>query len=294
MITETRTMCPLVLLLLCVFVSPVQSVWDHQLASEMGLYAFASYCPDNEIADWTCHWCKKVAAPESVVRVHNISSKIAAFVGYVKQQDAALISWRGTYNAENWIKNLEFKHVPTGFSGGSIPSSAEVHHGFLEDYYSLNYYVLAEVEKIVKKHNPSQLLITGHSLGAALAMLTLAELPSTSLRYIPARLIDFGEPRVGNKAFASWVVGYYGWGNITRVIHHRDIVPHVPPHAFKFEHAPQEIWNNGKKYIQCSTSNGEDPHCSDSVNPLLLNIFDHASYMGNNWLLGGTCAIYSP
>lgn len=63
-----------------------------------------------------------------------------------------------------------------------------------------------------------RVLITGHSLGAALATLLASWLPT-------AQLYSFGSPRVGNDAFAAAMRGR----TVMRYVNCCDIVPRVPP-----------------------------------------------------------------
>lgn len=69
----------------------------------------------------------------------------------------------------------------------------------------------------------------GHSLGGAVAVLAatrfLAENGNDN-RF--GGLHTFGQPRVGNSAFADWATTLFQ-GRYTRAINHRDIVPQLPP-----------------------------------------------------------------
>uniref|UniRef100_A0A914QIB7 Fungal lipase-like domain-containing protein n=1 Tax=Panagrolaimus davidi TaxID=227884 RepID=A0A914QIB7_9BILA len=85
--------------------------------------------------------------------------------------------------------------------------------------------------KLKNKYPTYKVLVAGHSLGAALASITAASL--TSLKLVnkdQLLLYTFGQPRVGDKAFAdaypSMVPEAY------RIVHHWDIIPHLPPAGF--------------------------------------------------------------
>ncbi len=58
----------------------------------------------------------------------------------------------------------------------------------------------------------------------------------------------------------------------------RDIVPHVPPESFGFNHVPVEVWYDepSTSFKVCNDS-GEDPTCADSV--LGDSVQDHLDYM---------------
>ena len=57
--------------------------------------------------------------------------------------------------------------------------------------------------------------------------------------------------------------------SIRRVIHYRDIVPHLPMPYQNYQHPPYEIWfdENMQNYKICNDS-GEDPNCSNIWLPL--------------------------
>ena len=71
---------------------------------------------------------------------------------------------------------------------------------------------------------------TGHSLGGALAVLAAARfIASDANNYNRfGGLHTFGQPRVGNSAFADWATQLFR-GRYTRAVNHRDIVPQLPP-----------------------------------------------------------------
>jgi len=130
------------------------------------------------------------------------------------------------------------------------------------------------------KYPTASLRIYGHSLGAALAVHAAGDLAFQYSIY-PEFVYTFGQPRVGEKNFATWynsMIKYH-----YRVTHGHDIVPHVPPQALGFWHTNLEIFypGNPPTYQTCNTS-GEDPSCSNQYT-LDLSITDHLTYMG------GTC-----
>jgi hypothetical protein len=109
----------------------------------------------------------------------------------------------------------------------------------------------------------SRIVVTGHSLGGAIATLC-AQYLSTVYPYVS--IYTYGSPRVGNYAFAelfnSTVTDSY------RVINRDDIVPHLPYFAStNFHHVPREIWfyvGGEYPYAICGLS-GEDQSCADSL-----------------------------
>jgi predicted lipase len=91
----------------------------------------------------------------------------------------------------------------------------------------------------------TKVFVTGHSLGAAMAVLCAAGLgagvrfgsqlnPPLELGEKIGDVYTFGQPRVGNKAFYDWyaTAKHNSW----RVTHYKDIIPHVPPQNSGFHH----------------------------------------------------------
>ncbi len=81
---------------------------------------------------------------------------------------------------------------------------------------------------------------TGHSLGGALAVLAAARFIALDANNYNrfGGLHTFGQPRVGNAAFADWATQLFR-GRYTRAVNHRDIVPQLPPPkvgAWEFKH----------------------------------------------------------
>ena len=75
-------------------------------------------------------------------------------------------------------------------------------------------------------------MITGHSLGGALAVMAAAHLQH---KYKVVELLyTLGQPRVGNYYFASFMTQFIP--NTYRIVHYTDIVPHIPIYGSGFRH----------------------------------------------------------
>lgn len=159
--------------------------------------------------------------------------------------------------------------------------------------------LLAAINSLRKQHGNAPIVLTGHSLGGAVA--TVAAMDLGVVQGLPvAKLTTFGSPRcvpahgafmlphchspalprprsVGNDVFAMTL--RTGVQQSVRVTHNADIVPHVPPMSFGFHHVANEVWYNeaSTSYRVCDTS-GEDPSCSNSV-ALPVSTSDHGTYL---------------
>ena len=79
------------------------------------------------------------------------------------------------------------------------------------------------MQTLRQKFPSYQVKTTGHSLGAALAHHAALALIKEGMQ---VSMINFGQPRVGDKAFA--VFSQKTMTDQWRVVHHKDIVPHSP------------------------------------------------------------------
>lgn len=120
------------------------------------------------------------------------------------------------------IVDTEDKEKVYPYEGGSR-SGAMMHRGFVAAYFS----VRDEIHDYMKKHPISTAIVTGHSLGGALATLCAVDIQynfSDTVKTIEA--YTFGAPKVGNDGFRDSfnrrVPSSY------RFVYGMDIVPELP------------------------------------------------------------------
>jgi Lipase (class 3) len=196
-----------------------------------------------------------------------------------------VVSFRGSDNLENWIEDLKSLELVAY----SKCDGCEVGDGFLQSWEALSDSVLASVQSLGDTSTP--VLITGHSLGAALAALAAIDIQAAGYTLSGASY-TFGQPRVGNEAFASWFDQQIPAGSWYRLVHYADIVPHLPPEALDFYHVMTEVWyNEAQTSYQVCTASGEDPSCSDSL-LLPISIDDHLDYL--NYMISRSCGTGAP
>ena len=146
--------------------------------------------------------------------------------------DCTVIAFRGTASLRDWITDAEFPLRP-------LPGSpARVHAGFLTAINSilpdlLAFLVPPKVQGAERKAS-RVLLLTGHSLGGALAVLAAWFLQAQGL---PVHSIyTFGQPRVGDRTFATHYSSLLG-AKTYRTVNQNDIVPRVPGVLLGYKHA---------------------------------------------------------
>jgi endonuclease G len=132
--------------------------------------------------------------------------------------DTALVAFRGSSNFGNWFANLKVATI--GRPYGSV------HRGFYHAMLDLREAVLAELADLGK----NRVLLTGHSLGGAMALLFALDAPDD----LPIRqILTFGQPAVGtDPTFVSAARDRFG-DVLVRIVNDNDIVPTVPPRPYQ-------------------------------------------------------------
>ncbi|XP_015571240.3 phospholipase A1-Igamma3, chloroplastic [Ricinus communis] len=186
-------------------------------------------------------------------KLSNIWSTHANWMGYVAvttdeeeiirlgRRDI-VIAWRGTVTYLEWIYDLKDILCSANFINDP---SIKIELGFYDLYtkkedsckyctFSAREQVLAEIKRLLDYYRGEEISITltGHSLGAALAVLSAYDIAEMKLNYmddgteIPITVYSFSGPRVGNLKFKERCdeLGV----KVLRVINVRDKVPTVP------------------------------------------------------------------
>ena len=192
-----------------------------------------------------------------------------AYAGYSQSLNKIIVVFRGTTQILNWVQDFTYKQVLYNRC-----SRCQVHEGFYLSYMSIAQELYKAIERIQFYHPGAKLLVTGPSLGGVLANIAAIQL---QIRFqTVAELHTFGGPRAGNQDFAMFVQNRIP--KIYRVVHNRDIVPHLPLLSQNYRHSATQIFFDElmSKYKVCNDS-GEDSTCSDAFYPN-YTIADHLTY----------------
>jgi V8-like Glu-specific endopeptidase len=125
---------------------------------------------------------------------------------------AILVSFRGTESVGDWLANLN--------AASRTRPYGVVHRGFFGAFQAVERQLLAVLEASPNR----SLLLTGHSLGGALATIAAAEWHQ---RFDVRWIMTYGQPAVGRSNFAQFMQGYAA--KFFRFVNDDDVVPRVPP-----------------------------------------------------------------
>jgi predicted lipase len=259
---------------------PPADPFEEARAKTFLYFSGAAYCDATMIQNWTnCKACQ-LADPTFTPKVITSSkTSTQVFVGRTNGESSEniVVAFRGSQDLLNWISNLDFAKM----SAYPKCKGCKVHNGFYRAWESVMGEVVSEVKRLVALQPKAQVFVTGHSLGAALAVLCAAELGASaqSLGFPIEAVYTFGEPRVGNDKFRDF---YNTGAKVTwRLTHRHDPVPHLPLYKMGFRHMATEVFyptDDSLGYHICDGS-GEDPKCSNR-NKLDLDVADHLHYLG--------------
>lgn len=156
----------------------------------------------------------------------------------------------------------------------------EVHKGFADallDDPSNGNILMQLCSQLNKLEDAPRILLTGHSLGAALATLTAGYLNQSSLAE-KIHLYTFGSPLVGDSAFAK---------QMNEVRHDRyvnccDLVTRIPPESLGYKHSGTRHYiNRNGRIINAITKPGM---AADRQKASLAYLKDYSFRVGSVWL----------
>ncbi|GMS80772.1 hypothetical protein PENTCL1PPCAC_2947 [Pristionchus entomophagus] len=202
----------------------------------------------------------------------------AGFAADLPNRNAVVISLRGTQGTAQLISEITEimaeRPVP-------LPSGGAVGPYFKNAFDSVWIGGLqSAMLSVAAKNEGKELWITGHSLGGSMASIAAATIADQGLwPREKIRLMTYGEPRTGNKEYAS--VMDKNILAMHRIVHLRDLVAHVPPPVLGYEHSRQEIFygndmSNIADFVECQGD--EDKKCSNSY--FDMSVEDHLHYYG--------------
>lgn len=160
-----------------------------------------------------------------------------------------VLAFRGTEIGEMADIKTDLDCAPVPWSRfPALPAAApelQIHEGFGAGLAVL-------WPELIARLDPAQpVTISGHSLGGALAMLAAYALHqhrapgSANPVFRIAAVYTYGQPRVGNRAFAE-AYDLALLGKTWRLVNNRDMVTRVPPQIMAFQHAGQCLYLDGE------------------------------------------------
>lgn len=149
-----------------------------------------------------------------------------------------VLSFRGTEPSEVADVQTDLKKTLGSLAiAGINHDQSRVHQGFAKALEGVWPKILHAIAAAPEK----PLLITGHSLGGALAVLAAYALRQSGKSSCIMAVITFGQPRVGDSSFAQACDRLFG-PTLLRVVNHRDVVTRLAPRRMGYCHAGRVLY----------------------------------------------------
>nr|AVD98476.1 secretory lipase [Leishmania major] len=252
-------------------------------------YANATYADSDAVASWNCGGSCN-ANPSfkvtSIVKGDDAHS-LHAYVGVDEGSAQVVVALRGSATQQEQLMRQLVEPVLYDITSG-CGLECRVHAGFQRSYLAVRRTIRAAVVRDLMMHPDYNVLVTGHSVGGAVALLAAIDVQAHVNRmFFVSRpivsLYTFGMPHVGNRAFAVWAAGMLSRGSHFRITSRHDPVPRMlSSGSADFQHVPYEVYCAAADGTNCCVCEGsvdsDDPTCIAHTSN--VNMRDHFSYFG--------------
>ena len=161
---------------------------------------------------------------EPIKFFHTINNTDFAFIA--EYTDSVIMTFRGTDNFNGWISD---------FAAYPLKEAKTIHQGFYDGWTSFKSFI----DNYLKSYNKQPIYVTGHSRGAAIAVLCARHL-AKNRDVSGSSCIVFGCPRIGNRNFRDEFNKLPI--DLTRVENGYDLVTGIPSSKLGFRHVGKDCW----------------------------------------------------
>lgn len=182
-----------------------------------------------------------------LTQVHSSTiTDTAGFVAVDRTMKTIVVAIRGSHSIRNWIADAAFTHMDTNLCKGCFAET-----GFWTAWQDVRTLIVDQVKTLTAEYPDYELVIVGHSLGAAVATLAAADFRTQGH---PATMYAYGSPRVGNPALAKYITDQ---GGNYRFSHQNDPVPKLPLLAMGYVHVSPEYYITSPTNVSVSADDIE-------------------------------------
>jgi len=241
-------------------------------------FSRVAYCSSAAVSNFSCGApCDSLGSGIEVLSVGGDDGLVPMyFIAHDPTSQSIVVAHQGTETSNILSILNDATFLPTQLNSTRFPNAGtgvEVHSGFQDTFERTADAVLSGVKSGLAAKSVTKVLVTGHSLGAAIATMDAILLKQDLDSSVTITTSVFGLPRGGNQAWADFVDSKLGT-SLIHMTNQDDIVPSLPPRALGFQQPGGEIHKvSATNIVTCP---GQDnSNCAEGVSVLQTSVNDH-------------------
>jgi hypothetical protein len=206
-------------------------------------YSAAAYCSANENPAETILTCSAKNCPlveangaRTIFRFQNTkNTDNTGFIAVDNNARAIVLAFRGSLSEANWLADFQIWLKKVDWC-----TDCRVHEGFLGAWNEVKPQVITQLASAIVANPSFRIVVTGHSLGAAIATVAAGDLRRTAPFASKIEIYSYGSPRVANQAMAAFLTSQSQMSY--RVTAVDDPITREPPTLLGYVHVSPEYW----------------------------------------------------
>jgi len=264
-------------------------------------FSRVAYCSSAAVTSWQCgEPCQSLGGGIEVLQAGGDDGLIPMyFIAHDPATESVVVAHQGTEKSSilSILNDVQIKLVElnaTRFPGAD--ENIRVHDGFQKTFERTADGVLSGVQAALAETGANQVVVTGHSLGAAVAMMDALMLKQNLDPSVAITTTLFGLPRGGNVAWADFIDATLA-DTMTHISNQNDPVPTLPPRFLEYQHPAGEVHiravsTDGEPTDIVACGGQENENCSEGNSVFDISIDNHAGpYLGNVSFGGKFCPL---
>lgn len=259
-------------------------------------FSRVAYCPSAAVMSWQCGQpCQSLGNGIEVLHAAGDDALIPQyFIAHDPATQSIVVAHQGTHTSSilSILNNVQIDLVnlnSTRFPGAD--ANIRVHDGFQKTFERTADDVLSRVQAALVSKGAKKVLVTGHSLGAAVAMMDAVMLKKYVNASVEIKATLFGLPRGGNVAWANFIDATLS-NTMTYISNQNDPVPTLPPQFLGYQQPAGEVHiravgSDGEPTNIVACGGQENQNCSEGNSMFSISLMNHIGPYPGNVSFGG-------